>query len=1056
MERTAFKLHRSSVIAAALNCVVALTPALALPSTSAITDTINEQLGLVKKLENSPNKAAYADALFNLGVRYNNLGNIEESKQAFEKALAIEQTLKRPSKELEARIAIARAYLLSKDTTAAIKKYEEAIEFAKSNGLKASTSELGLALVQRGKMQDAEKIFRDGIASGGTDPIDKSTMMRNLAVLLAVTSRYDEAIALQKQSIDILSKDGDDADYGKSIVELAELQNQAGQPLVAQQTLDDARKKFNAELLPEVFARTEFSLGSNYYERERINDARTHYSEAVNLARSIDNEPDILIQSLIGLGTAECDLENFTQAEAHHKEAVDLAASLGRVDLLVKAEMQLAHDYLIQGRVERALQLLKKSLLSSESASLDDRGNVLATMARCYASLGQRQAAEKYYRDAIALFNDAQNNASKAMTLNSLAVLFLDDGDIASFDSVIADSREFYVLLSPRDQAKVEYNEAQALLMKRQYAGATASFKKALDKAVAAGDEGLQSNILRGLGTASYLSEQPKEALEYFRKALALTENSGSIESQWDNNLGIGKCYKALGQAQQAEPYLRKAIALVENERSNLTRDSFKTHNLDLRKDCFQELVDLLVATNRPYEALEIAERGKARAFLDMLANKKERAIASTDVTAPAVPARAPERQLVAMADSGMRSVKVMSKGGEDSDTFEETAVSPVNAAPPTVDEIKSLVANRKSTCVEFLMAGGKIYTWVVRPDGSINTAIPVTVPANFQAHVRELLTGMTKTAKTPGEIALLGAARQKQLRALYDMLIKPIDQYLPKEKDEVITIVPHDVLFCIPFSALMADNGDYLIERHTLSYAPAIGVLRATQKLREQADQMPHKLLAFGNPITKRIEFLGTLPYAEKEVKHIASLYPPTQSTIEIGDAATKSKFTELAPNASEIHLATHGLVDEEHPMKSAVVLAPTDTDDGILSVRDILTLKNLKARIVVLSACQTGRGKITGDGVVGLSRAFIIAGAPSVLVSQWNVDDIMTDYQMEKFYRFYLNGSGRARALRDAQLATIKYMETGPDGQQIAHSPGQIRANPRYWAAFQLIGEI
>jgi CHAT domain-containing protein len=141
---------------------------------------------------------------------------------------------------------------------------------------------------------------------------------------------------------------------------------------------------------------------------------------------------------------------------------------------------------------------------------------------------------------------------------------------------------------------------------------------------------------------------------------------------------------------------------------------------------------------------------------------------------------------------------------------------------------------------------------------------------------------------------------------------------------------------------------------------------------------------------------------------------------------------------------------------MKSSVVLAPTDTDDGLLSVRDILTLKNLKARIVVLSACQTGRGKITGDGVVGLSRAFIIAGAPSVLVSQWNVDDIMTDYQMERFYRFYLKGTDRARALRDAQLATIRYMENTPDGAVVAHSPFKARANPRYWAAFQLIGEI
>jgi CHAT domain-containing protein len=329
-------------------------------------------------------------------------------------------------------------------------------------------------------------------------------------------------------------------------------------------------------------------------------------------------------------------------------------------------------------------------------------------------------------------------------------------------------------------------------------------------------------------------------------------------------------------------------------------------------------------------------------------------------------------------------------------------------------------------------------------------------VPEKFNTRVADLLALMTKSAKTPTEMQALGVKRQAELRALYTMLIKPVEQYLPQNKDEVITIIPHDVLFRIPFAALMADNGDYLIERHTLSYAPAIGVLRATQKLQQQSQGGSHNLLAFGNPITERIAFLGALPYSEKEVKSIAQIFGATNSTTEIGAAATKAKFNDLAPNASEIHLATHGLVDEEHPMKSALVLAPTDKDDGMLSVRDILTMKNLKARIVVLSACQTGRGKITGDGVVGLSRAFIIAGAPSVLVSQWNVDDIMTAYQMERFYKFYLKGSDRARALRDAQLATINYMEDAPAGTVVAHSPGKVRANPRYWAAFQLIGEI
>jgi CHAT domain-containing protein len=168
----------------------------------------------------------------------------------------------------------------------------------------------------------------------------------------------------------------------------------------------------------------------------------------------------------------------------------------------------------------------------------------------------------------------------------------------------------------------------------------------------------------------------------------------------------------------------------------------------------------------------------------------------------------------------------------------------------------------------------------------------------------------------------------------------------------------------------------------------------------------------------------------------------------VKLGTTATKSALTALAPSYNVIHLATHGLIDEEHPMDSAVLLATEGSDDGILSVRDILRLPALKAHLVTLSACQTGLGKISGDGVAGLSRSFIIAGTPSVLVSLWNVDDVMTAYQMESFYKDYLASQSKATALRAAQLKTIGFMEKG---MTVAGS----RANPRYWAAFQLVGE-
>ncbi|HMO19398.1 MAG TPA: CHAT domain-containing protein [Candidatus Melainabacteria bacterium] len=281
------------------------------------------------------------------------------------------------------------------------------------------------------------------------------------------------------------------------------------------------------------------------------------------------------------------------------------------------------------------------------------------------------------------------------------------------------------------------------------------------------------------------------------------------------------------------------------------------------------------------------------------------------------------------------------------------------------------------------------------------------------------------------------------------------------------MTVMPYGPLYLVPFAALLDSGNSYLVEKHALAYLPSIAVLRATGDMKQRLAGLEDKLLAFGNPITERNKFIGKLPYAEKEVAKVASIFNQVNKEathIEVGEAATKRKFAELAPGYSYIHLATHGLIDSDSPMDSSVVLAPEGDDDGLLTVKDILELPALKAKLIVLSACQTGKGKVTGDGVIGLSRAFIIAGTPSVMVSQWNVDDVMTEFQMALLYKELLSGQKKARALRVAQLKTINFMEKGlassfadesEDDDAETGKKAKERANPRYWAAFQVIGE-
>ena len=178
----------------------------------------------------------------------------------------------------------------------------------------------------------------------------------------------------------------------------------------------------------------------------------------------------------------------------------------------------------------------------------------------------------------------------------------------------------------------------------------------------------------------------------------------------------------------------------------------------------------------------------------------------------------------------------------------------------------------------------------------------------------------------------------------------------------------------------------------------------------------------------------LPSLPGAEEEARAIASLL---KTPVITGEKATKQAILQKMSNARIVHLATHGILDDIRGLGSAIALAPSGKDDGLLTAEQILDLK-LNAELVVLSACDTGRGKITGDGVIGLSRSLITAGVPSVLVSLWSVPDAPTASLMTEFYRNLQHNPDKAQSLRKAMLTTMKQH---PD--------------PRDWAAFTLIGE-
>jgi CHAT domain-containing protein len=279
----------------------------------------------------------------------------------------------------------------------------------------------------------------------------------------------------------------------------------------------------------------------------------------------------------------------------------------------------------------------------------------------------------------------------------------------------------------------------------------------------------------------------------------------------------------------------------------------------------------------------------------------------------------------------------------------------------------------------------------------------------------------------------------------LHALLLGPIEALL--EPGSRLLIVPDGPLFYLPF-ALLHDGERYLIERHALCQAPSASVL--DHELWDRSCGGRPKLLAVGNPASFRSQHLlsqtrratrdwsfGELPFAEEEVRRVAAYF--ARDDLLIGAAATEEVVKARMGAVNHLHFATHGMLDEREPLMSALVLAQDEDprEDGFLQVHEILE-QSLCADLVVLSACNTGLGKImTGEGVLGLTHAFMYAGARTLLISLWEVPDQSTAILMDRFYGALSEGLPADEALQKAQRAAI--------------DAGVV---PREWAGFALSG--
>jgi len=341
---------------------------------------------------------------------------------------------------------------------------------------------------------------------------------------------------------------------------------------------------------------------------------------------------------------------------------------------------------------------------------------------------------------------------------------------------------------------------------------------------------------------------------------------------------------------------------------------------------------------------------------------------------------------------------------------------------------------------IEYSLGDKRSFVWVLSREHFAAAELPPGKAIESQVNaLRELLTPRASglTAKqTENEIA-------RSASRLYATLLSPVEGELAGSRE--VVIVPDGALYYLPFETLFR-SGKYLLERFPVSYAAS-----ATSFLgvRGEPSAVPSgkELLAFGDPVYSagRIDAksgfdLSALPYTRAEIDTIGALFPREARTIYLGAAAREQAVvTEPLLRYRYIHFAVHGLLDEAHPGQSGLALTPGKDDDGVLRVDAIPALR-LQADVVTLSACNTGLGQlVSGEGMLGLVRAFLYAGASSVNVSLWDVNDAATAALMKEFYRNLIRSVPPDQALRIAKIALL-------------HNRNGLWRHPHYWAPFVL----
>ncbi len=753
-----------------------------------------------------------------------------------------------------------------------------------------------------------------------------------------------------------------------------------------------------------------FYLGVVLWFHDRIDDAVRSMRAAGALAETVD-DPRVALRSIYMAGILEVRRNNLRGALADAERLDALAPRFGLSHMKMDAAAMLAEIHGSLGNHEIQRQQAEAALAAARETR-DPRLEAihLFNVATIGAVDGDPSEGVELVRRAIELARGTVGGAELGVMLRGYAALQIDD---------------------------------------RDYDGAERSLEEALELTRTNDDRRLLASLLVARGELRLLQGHPGDALHDAREARRTLETGeGGMRVDTGNAMAEaftleGRALRAQGQEDSAVAVLRAAIEIAEAELAQQAVDETGSGAvIEAKLGPYRELLDLFVEQRCPRDALWIAERMRARMLRESLRHGRIDLSAGMDEGS---------RQREDELERRIAAVNRALLGASERDAVERLqrerdearlalrrfrselylAHNELRARRPEAEGEQPVIGHGELV-IEIVVGPDSTLLFALRDD-EIGVHRIAVKRADLEKRVRAFVGALENRDYSYGKAA----------RALHELLLRPVAAQVASAKR--LRIVPDGVLWRLPFHVLVDEQGRLLAERLPVSYSPSLSSAQRDERARARrglfvvADPSIGSATASVVRSLYRDPTLGALPDAALEGRAIAKLY--ADAHVRLGREASESAFKSEARDFRVLHLAAHSIVDDGAPMFSSIVLATAGNDpleDGLLEAREIADLK-LQADLAVLSGCETARGKITpGEGIVGLSWAFLVAGVPTTVVSQWKVVSESTAALMLAFHGRLREGVEPAAALRAAML------ELRRDARW---------RHPFYWAPFVVI---